>query len=265
MDPHRHGVHRQLVAAARLRRSSPRRFPRCSPAAAPTETAADRSHRSMSAQPAVSVPLENAAARPAHHGQRVAQTARHRRRPLLRRGRRASRPCSSVCETHGAARLGVPLRRRRQPRRHLQRRCSRAARTRAVDARRPPPARTWVSAPRCAPASSTRASPIVCTHRQRLHLSAGAAARAGPRSSSDGAEIATASPWHPDSVRRRRAAASASRSAARCRGSTSCSIGQDVHTFTCLFRAYRREVLGAHPLPLRAASPRSRRSCCAGC
>jgi len=57
-----------------------------------------------------------------------------------------------------------------------------------------------------------------------------------------GADIATASPWHPDSVRseggRLRVALSRAVS-----GLYKLLIGQDVHTFTCLCRAYRREVL----------------------
>jgi len=57
-----------------------------------------------------------------------------------------------------------------------------------------------------------------------------------------GADIATASPWHPDSV---------PASAGRVRAALSRTVsrlyqrltGQDVHTFTCLYRAYRRDVL----------------------
>jgi dolichol-phosphate mannosyltransferase len=58
----------------------------------------------------------------------------------------------------------------------------------------------------------------------------------------DGAEIATASAWHPDS-------AAAQGNPIRIMLSRAVSglykllIGQDVHTFTCLFRAYRREAL----------------------
>ncbi len=58
----------------------------------------------------------------------------------------------------------------------------------------------------------------------------------------DGAEIATASAWHPGSE-----AAEAGRiRIALSRGVSTLYktlIGQDVHTFTCLFRAYRREAL----------------------
>jgi dolichol-phosphate mannosyltransferase len=57
-----------------------------------------------------------------------------------------------------------------------------------------------------------------------------------------GADIATASPWHPDSVPAR---------AGRFRSALSRTVsrlykrltGQDVHTFTCLYRAYRRDVI----------------------
>lgn len=58
----------------------------------------------------------------------------------------------------------------------------------------------------------------------------------------EGADIATASAWHPD-------ASSCEGSRFRLMLSRQVSgiykqlIGQDVHTFTCLFRAYRREVL----------------------
>jgi dolichol-phosphate mannosyltransferase len=57
-----------------------------------------------------------------------------------------------------------------------------------------------------------------------------------------GADISTASAWHPGS-------AAAQGSPARIALSRAVSgiykqlVGQDVHTFTCLFRAYRREVL----------------------
>ncbi len=57
-----------------------------------------------------------------------------------------------------------------------------------------------------------------------------------------GADIATASPWHPDSVppegARIRVALSRTVSALYQR-----LLGRDVHTFTCLHRAYRREVV----------------------
>jgi|AMFO01.1.fsa_nt_gi Glycosyltransferases involved in cell wall biogenesis len=61
-----------------------------------------------------------------------------------------------------------------------------------------------------------------------------------------GADIATASAWHPSS-------ANAEGSAFRIRLSRLVSniykllIGQDVYTFTCLFRAYRRECLDRIP------------------
>jgi dolichol-phosphate mannosyltransferase len=62
----------------------------------------------------------------------------------------------------------------------------------------------------------------------------------------DGAEIATASAWHPNSERaeagRIRVALSKTVS-----GLYKLLIGQDVHTFTCLFRAYRRETLMGIP------------------
>lgn len=57
-----------------------------------------------------------------------------------------------------------------------------------------------------------------------------------------GADIATASAWHPGSAAAQgnpvRIALSRGVS-----GTYKLLIGQDVHTFTCLFRAYRREVL----------------------
>jgi dolichol-phosphate mannosyltransferase len=57
-----------------------------------------------------------------------------------------------------------------------------------------------------------------------------------------GADIATASPWHPDSVPSQggRIRVALSRAVS---GLYKVLIGQDVHTFTCLCRAYRREVL----------------------
>jgi dolichol-phosphate mannosyltransferase len=57
-----------------------------------------------------------------------------------------------------------------------------------------------------------------------------------------GADIATASPWHPDSVPSQggRVRVVLSRAVS---GLYKLLIGQDVHTFTCLCRAYRREVL----------------------
>lgn len=59
----------------------------------------------------------------------------------------------------------------------------------------------------------------------------------------DGADLATASAWHPSTM------ATADGSRLRLLLSRQVSgiykqlIGQDVHTFTCLFRAYRRELL----------------------
>src|SRR5262245_56657981 len=62
----------------------------------------------------------------------------------------------------------------------------------------------------------------------------------------DGAEIATASAWHPGSQRAQggwmRIALSRAVSGLYKR-----LIGQDVHTFTCLFRAYRRDALERIP------------------
>ncbi len=57
-----------------------------------------------------------------------------------------------------------------------------------------------------------------------------------------GADIATASAWHPESARPEggRFRIMLSRGASRIYKRL---IGQDVHTFTCLFRAYRRDVL----------------------
>lgn len=59
----------------------------------------------------------------------------------------------------------------------------------------------------------------------------------------EGADIATASAWHPAMT----AAAEGSRLrlqlSRRVSGIYKRLIGQDVHTFTCLFRAYRRRVL----------------------
>jgi len=57
-----------------------------------------------------------------------------------------------------------------------------------------------------------------------------------------GADIATASPWHPDSAPTQagRFRSALSRTVSRLyKGLT----GQDVRTFTCLYRAYRREVV----------------------
>jgi dolichol-phosphate mannosyltransferase len=58
----------------------------------------------------------------------------------------------------------------------------------------------------------------------------------------DGADIATASAWHPESgaAEGERVRLALSRSVS---GIYKLLIGQDVHTFTCLFRAYRRDVL----------------------
>lgn len=58
----------------------------------------------------------------------------------------------------------------------------------------------------------------------------------------DGADIATASAWHPDAG----AAAGTPVRILLSRAVSGCYkvlVGQDVHTFTCLFRAYRRAVL----------------------
>jgi len=57
-----------------------------------------------------------------------------------------------------------------------------------------------------------------------------------------GADIATASPWHPDSMPARagRFRSALSRTVSRLYKGL---IGQDVHTFTCLYRAYRRDVV----------------------
>jgi len=62
----------------------------------------------------------------------------------------------------------------------------------------------------------------------------------------DGAEIATASAWHPGSQAAEggRLRIALSRAASRI---YKLLIGQDVHTFTCLFRAYRRETLARIP------------------
>jgi len=61
-----------------------------------------------------------------------------------------------------------------------------------------------------------------------------------------GADIATASPWHPDSMATQagRIRSKLSRTVSRLYKSV---IGQDVHTFTCLCRAYRREVVERTP------------------
>lgn len=58
----------------------------------------------------------------------------------------------------------------------------------------------------------------------------------------DGAEIATASAWHPSSEAAEggRVRIALSRAVSRVYKRL---IGQDVHTFTCLFRAYRRDAL----------------------
>ncbi len=57
-----------------------------------------------------------------------------------------------------------------------------------------------------------------------------------------GADIATASPWHPESVAAEggRARLALSRGVSRL---YQMLIGRDVHTFTCLHRAYRREIV----------------------
>ena len=58
----------------------------------------------------------------------------------------------------------------------------------------------------------------------------------------DGAEIATASAWHPGSEKPQggRIRIALSRAVS---GLYKILIGQDVHTFTCLYRAYRRDAL----------------------
>ena len=62
----------------------------------------------------------------------------------------------------------------------------------------------------------------------------------------EGADIATASPWHPE-----RAPAEGARIRLALSRAVSCCyqllIGRDVHTFTCLHRAYRREVVETTP------------------
>ncbi len=58
------------------------------------------------------------------------------------------------------------------------------------------------------------------------------------------ADIATASPWHPDSVPSQGGTVRVALSRA-VSGLYKLLIGQDVYTFTCLCRAYRREVLEA--------------------
>src|SRR5439155_26453381 len=58
----------------------------------------------------------------------------------------------------------------------------------------------------------------------------------------DGAEIATASAWHPGSERTQGTGMRIGLSRA-VSGLYKRLIGQDVHTFTCLFRAYRRDAL----------------------
>jgi dolichol-phosphate mannosyltransferase len=62
----------------------------------------------------------------------------------------------------------------------------------------------------------------------------------------DGAEIATASAWHPGSEAAEggRVRIALSRAVS---GLYKLLIGQDVHTFTCLFRAYRRDALARVP------------------
>lgn len=62
-----------------------------------------------------------------------------------------------------------------------------------------------------------------------------------------GADIVTASAWHPDSLESREAQGSGVRLALSRTVSLVYKqlIGQDVHTFTCLFRAYRRELIRA--------------------
>ena len=59
-----------------------------------------------------------------------------------------------------------------------------------------------------------------------------------------GADIATASPWHPDSVPAEQNPLRLGLSRALS-GLYRLLIGRDVHTFTCLYRAYRREVVDA--------------------
>jgi dolichol-phosphate mannosyltransferase len=57
-----------------------------------------------------------------------------------------------------------------------------------------------------------------------------------------GADIVTASPWHPEnrSVEGSRLRVAMSRTVSRI---YQCVVGNKIHTFTCLFRAYRREVV----------------------
>ncbi len=61
-----------------------------------------------------------------------------------------------------------------------------------------------------------------------------------------GAEIVTASAWHPGERRAPRAAACVCWLSRMVSGLYKLLIGQDVYTFTCLFRAYRRETVRAH-------------------
>ena len=58
----------------------------------------------------------------------------------------------------------------------------------------------------------------------------------------DGAEIATASAWHPGSEKAQGGGLRIALSRA-VSGLYKMLIGQDVHTFTCLYRAYRRDAL----------------------
>ena len=154
----------------------------------------------MSAQPAVSLPLENAAAR-----RGSPRSARRSDRPSASSFPATTRPrafprSSSGCETMAPLGLGVPLRRRRQPRRHLRDAARRGPHA-TVDARRaarhePRPRRRAAHRLRararrrsCAPSTATAPiRPSGCPSWSRLI--------------EQGADIATASPWHPDSVAR---------------------------------------------------------------
>ena len=58
-----------------------------------------------------------------------------------------------------------------------------------------------------------------------------------------GADIATASAWHPSATTTAQGSWLRLMLSRRVSGIYKQLIGQDVHTFTCLFRAYRRSVL----------------------
>jgi dolichol-phosphate mannosyltransferase len=66
----------------------------------------------------------------------------------------------------------------------------------------------------------------------------------------EGADIATASPWHPDSVPAEGGTLRVALSRA-VSGLYRFLIGREVHTFTCLYRAYRRDVV--EKMPCRAS------------